>query len=410
MSDPVRVVTDAERRGRLGVRHALAEPVSDPRAAATAVVCLHGTEPTSVYLAARARCGASVADVERALYGERSLVRQLAMRRTVFAFPRDVLPAVLGSAAARVAGQQAALLARGVTAAGLAPDGAAWVEQACAQVLGLLQQAPATTRQLRQRLPVLAERLPSPERGAGAAPTPVAPRVLTVLAAGGAVVRGPNQGGWTVSRPVWTPADAWLGGPVRPLGKTQGYAELVRRWLWSFGPGTEADLTWWLGATRRAVRRALTDVGAVLVLLQDGSPAWLHPDDLDEVRPPAPWAALLPALDPTTMGWHSRGFHVDPATATAAYDRAGNGRPTAWWDGRIIGTWTQHQDGTVVVVPAERLPPRAATALETEAKHLTTWLDGHVIRSSLQAVPSHRARNPARSLRPRAAVTAGPDA
>lgn len=67
-------------------------------------------------------------------------------------------------------------------------------------------------------------------------------------------------------------------------------------------PGTEADLVWWLGATKGAVRRALDDVGAVAVQLEDGEGAWLRPDDQDPVADPGPWAALLPALDPTTMG------------------------------------------------------------------------------------------------------------
>ena len=48
---------------------------------------------------------------------ERDIVRQLAMRRIVFAFPRDLLAAILGNAAA--------LLARDVVAGALAIDGIA---------------------------------------------------------------------------------------------------------------------------------------------------------------------------------------------------------------------------------------------------------------------------------------------
>jgi hypothetical protein len=64
---------------------------------------------------------------------------------------------------------------------------------------------------------------------------------MTVLAAGGSLVRGAKDGSWTVSRPYWTPIETWLGCPVPPRPEAQGYAELVRRWLWAFGPGTEAD-------------------------------------------------------------------------------------------------------------------------------------------------------------------------
>jgi len=394
---PVRTVSDAERRARLGLRHALAGEAAlvpgDVAAAARSVVCLHATEAASVYLSAWARCGAGREDVEASLYRDRSIVKQMAMRRTVFAIPQDLLPAVRGSAAARVATQQQALLARSLVTGGVADDVTAasrWVERACAQVLTRLQASPASTRHLREELPLLALRLPRPEAPT-APPAPIASRVLTVLAATGQVVRGDNEGDWTTSRPRWTPLQTWIAGSThatahtRTLPEAQGYAELVRRWLWAYGPGTEADLTWWLGATKTAVRRALADVGAVEVDLQDGSQAWLHPDDVDEVGPPQAWAALLPALDPTTMGWKGRAFHVDATTAATVYDRAGNGLPTAWWNGHIIGTWSQQADGVVIVQPHVPLSGAADRALRRKAGELTRWLDGRVLRTT-----SHR--------------------
>ncbi|TDC53499.1 winged helix DNA-binding domain-containing protein, partial [Actinomadura sp. KC345] len=45
-------------------------------------------------------------------------------------------------------------------------------------------------------------------------------------------------------RPGWRP---------EALDARQGYAELVARWLWSYGPGTVEDLAWWLGANLRSV-------------------------------------------------------------------------------------------------------------------------------------------------------------
>ncbi len=199
------------------------------------------------------------------------------------------------------------------------------------------------------------------------------------------MVRGTNDGGWKVSRPYWTTTETWLGSPVHPLSEAEGYAELVRRWLWAFGPGTEADIVWWLGATKTSVRRALADVGAIPVQLDNGAPAWLQPDDVEEVRPGPPWAALLPALDSTTMGWHDRGFYVDEITSGMVYDSANNGKPTAWWDGHIVGSWVQEEDSTVVVIPATQLPRSAIIALKHEAAQLTTWLDGDVIRSNFQS-------------------------
>jgi hypothetical protein len=380
MGEVARHGGDDERRARLGVRHALAAPVGDVLAAARAVVCLHATEPASVHLAARARCGASRSDVDRALYADRSVVKQLAMRRTVFAFPRDLLPAVWGSAAARVAGQQRRQVAQEVERTGIADDGAAWTDEHL-DLLGrlLAERGPLTAAAIREALPALDARV---TRGTGAyqAEVAISGRIIVTLAATGAIVRGENAGGWKLSRPRWTTTADWLGETPDPLPEPEGYAALVAAWLRAFGPGTEADLVWWLGATKAAVRRALGDVAAVPVSLDSGAIGWLLPDDLDPVLSPGPWAALLPALDPTTMGWKERDFHLG-AHAEKVFDRNGNGGPTAWWDGRVVGVWFQRDDGVVEIALAEEVRRAGQRALAAEATALTEWLDGDVVRS-----------------------------
>lgn len=377
------LISDEQRRARLARRHALAEPAGSVAEAAAAMTCLHATEPASVHLAAFARSGASIAEVDKALYDERSVVKQLAMRRTVFAFPRDLLPAVWGSAAARVAIQQRAQLSRDVVKAGIARNGDRWVEKTTADVLTALhEQGPMSTIQLRAALPALAERIVvSPGKKYGGE-FPVAPRVLTTLAASGAIVRGDNDGGWKTSRPRWTVTADWVDAEPA-LDEAAGYAALVRSWLSTFGPGTETDIVWWLGATKTAVRRALTDLDAVEVRLESGT-GWVLPDDLDDAEPVDPWAALLPALDPTVMGWKERGFYLGDH-AERLFDANGNGGPTAWWCGRIVGGWTQEDAGTVVVVPAEPLDRAAVKALDAQAARLTEWLAGDVVKSIYQA-------------------------
>jgi hypothetical protein len=381
----VRTVDDRERRARLAVRHALHPDhrVPDPVAAARAMTVLHATEAATVHLAVRARTDPEAPpapeDVDRVLGEDRSLVKQLAMRRTLFVLPRDLLPAVLGSASARVAQTQRRALVRDVERHGVAPDGEAWVDRARSGVLDRLTgAAPTNARQLREELPELAGQVVhAPGKSYGGA-APLAPRVLTLLGAEGLVVRGPNAGHWRLNRPTWVLADEWLGGQVEPTGTAEGYAELVRRWLRTFGPGTLEDLQWWLGSTRTAARAALAAVDAVQVVLDDGSTAWLLPDDLDPVGPVEPWAALLPALDPTTMGWRGRDFYLDPRLRPFLFDTNGNAGTTAWWDGRVVGAWVQDDEGVVQVVaaPDVRLPAEARRALDVEADRLTRWLDG----------------------------------
>lgn len=379
-------ITDDQRRSRLARRHALGHPAASVEEATAAMTCLHATEPANVHLAAWARTGCTHEEVDRALYIDRSVVKQLAMRRTVFVFPRELLPAVWGSAAARVVVQQSAQLARDVVKGGIAADGEAWVAEQTAAVHDLLRaEGPRMTVELRAALPALNARLRFAEGKAYGGETPIAPRVLTTLAASGVIVRGENAGGWKTSRPRWTAVEDWLPDVGVRLPEDEGYATLVRSWLQTFGPGTEDDIVWWLGATKAAVRAALRKVSALEVGLDGGAIGYVLPEDVDDLGVAAePWAALLPALDPTTMGWKQRAWYLGPH-AEAIFDRNGNGGPTAWWNGRIVGGWRQEDDGTVRVVPAEPLPEEARKALETRASELTDWLDGDVVRSIYQS-------------------------
>ena len=237
--------------------------------------------------------------------------------------------------------------------------------------------------QLRAELPALDARLTYAEGKSYGAELPIAPRVLTTLAASGVIVRGRNDGSWKSSRPLWTAVEDWLPDAPAALPERDAYAELVRSWLQTFGPGTEDDIAWWLGATKAAVRHALEDVQAVKVGVTGGV-GYLLPDDTEEEAPVGAWAALLPALDPTTMGWKARDWYLGPH-AEAMFDRNGNGGPTAWWNGRIVGGWRQEADGSVVVVPAETLEPAATQALAEQAERLTAWLDGDVVKSIYQS-------------------------
>ena len=376
--------SDAQRRTRLARRHGVhpAFRYPDPVAATTAMTVLHATEPPTVHLALHARVDGLTTDaVDDLLNEQRTVVKQLAMRRTLFGFPRDLLPAALGSASARVAASELRRLAGDVERSGVATDGIAWVEAAAADVLAHLGADGALdATALRQQVPALATRITFGS-GKWSQEAPIAPRVITLLGARGQVFRGRNASHWRISRPVWTSARAWLGADPVLLPEAEGYAELVRRWLWTFGPGTETDLVWWLGATKAAVRRALADVAAVGVVLDSGETGWVLPGDEEPDEPVEPWAALLPTLDPTTMGWKQRDFYLDPADVPFLFDSVGNGGTTAWWDGRVVGCWVQEPDASVRVVYRTDPGRTARAALDAEARRLTGFFAGEVVTS-----------------------------
>jgi hypothetical protein len=373
----MRHIGDDERRARIGLRHGIApgRRLADAGAATTAMTVLHATEPGSVYLGLAARVdGITQADVDRALYEDRSVVRQLAMRRTLFGFPRDLLPSAWGSASARVASQERARIGRDVVAAGLAANGDAWVDEAGAAIVRRLAGGEAlTTRQLRAEVPEIAGRVLTSANSRWGGELPIAPRLLTYLGARGIVARGPNAGHWRTSRPTWTLMADWLGEVPAARDEADGYSDLVGRWLWTFGPGTERDIAWWLGSPLATVRTALATLGAEAVTLDGGGTGWVLPDDLEPATEVEPWAALLPVLDPTTMGWKERDFYLGPH-GPELFDTAGNAGTTAWWNGRIVGCWVQDDDGSVRVALLEEVPRAAHAAFAVEAERLGAWL------------------------------------
>jgi hypothetical protein len=339
------------------------------------MVCLHGTDPVSVYLSAWARVdGMTLTDLERALYVDRSLVKHLAMRRTLFVFPRESMGFAQAGASNRVAGAERRRLVRDVEAAGLHRNGERWLSRAWEQVLAVLSDGrEATSSELRDEIPLLEGSIAYGEGKSWGGRMPVGPRVLTTLSAAGHIVRASNDGGWTTSRPRWASMESWLGEVAAPT-EAEGVAALVERWLRAFGPGTAADVKWWLGSTVAAVRRALADLAAVEVDL-DGRTGYLLPDDLDPTDPVEPWAALLPPLDPTTMGWFERDWYLGPYRAQL-FDTSGNAGPTVWWEGRIVGGWNQSDTGEVVLQMLEDVGAEGVRAVEREAARLTDWLGG----------------------------------
>jgi Winged helix DNA-binding domain len=340
------------------------------------MVCLHATDPATVYLSAWARVSdMSVADLDRALYVERSLVKQLAMRRTLFVFPRETLALARAAAGSRVAETERRKLIRDVEEAGLHRDGERWLAAAERDVLSVLSDGrEATMRELRAEVPGLEGAIVYGEGRSWGGKAPVGPRVLTVLSAAGEIVRATNAGGWTTSRPRWASLEAWLGEPITELAAAEATAGLVERWLRTFGPGTEADIRWWLGSTLTAVRSALLDLNAVEVDL-DGRTGHVLPDDLEATEPVDAWAALLPPLDPTTMGWFERDWYLGPYKEQL-FDTNGNAGPTVWWEGRIVGGWRQSDAGEVILHVLEDVGAEGRRAVEDTAAGLTEWLDG----------------------------------
>jgi hypothetical protein len=385
----------AQRRARLAARHHLApgHAAPSPEAVARSLVAVHGSDPSSAVLGLTARtAAATVADVEDALYRDKTLIRLLGMRRTVFITGRDMAPVIQAACSDAVAAREHRKLLGYITEAGLAADPAAYLATAQDAALAALAAAgEATAVDLAAADPRLGAQIVLGRGTPNEGRVSVASRVLFLLAAQGQAVRARPRGGWTSHQYRWAALADWAPG-LQPWTEPDASVELARRWLAAYGPATVDDLRWWTGWTAAQTRRALTALRPAEADL-DGIPGIVLPDDTDPdpgdpagpggpvspagaagpVGPGEPWAALLPGLDSTAMGWQQRGWFLGEHAARL-YDRNGNAGPTLWWDGRVVGTWAQAPDGEIICRFLEDVGAQAVAAAQAAATRLAATL------------------------------------
>lgn len=370
----MRRISIDERRARLARRHHLAAAASSPVDAARALVGLHSSDPVTPVLGSRARVrGFVVEDLERALYEARTLARVLGMRRTMFVLPLEQVPVVHGACTRALAGGERKRLVGWIQADGLAEDAAEWLEDVERRTLAALRQlGEATATELSAVVPELRERVVVGAGTRAATAVGMSTRVLFLLATDGRIVRGRPRGSWISTQYRWAPLDDVLGIDVDALETQSARTQLVTLWLRAFGPATVDDLRWWTGWSLRDTQRTLSGITTATVDL-DGVAGLVLADDVDRVRPPGLWVKLLPALDPTSMGWKHRDFYLGGHRA-AIFDRNGNAGPTVWCDGRIVGGWAHRTSGEVVVRLLEDIGADAGRLVDEEAAALSQWL------------------------------------
>ncbi|GIH09325.1 hypothetical protein Rhe02_73920 [Rhizocola hellebori] len=370
----MRRISVAQRRARLGLRHRLAAHASSPLEVAQSMVALHATDPATVFLSIYARQPeVTVAAIESALYDERSLLRLHGMRRTLFVAPVELASAIAHSCVKTFVAQSRRTYVQLLAEAGVGDE--AWLaELQAAAEAALAKRGKATAAQISTEEPRLLTRIRLAAGKSYESTTTITAWVLFLLAAEGRIARGRPSGSWTSSQWTWSPMDAWLPGGLPELSPAQARAELAKAWLGAFGPATMADLKWWTGWTAAHTREALTASGAIEVDL-DGVTGLVLAEDVDPVGEQPPWVALLPALDPTPMGWAQRHWYLGEHAA-AVFDNTGNAGPTVWCDGRVVGGWAQLPTGEVAYRLLEDVGAEAVAALDGAADRLQRWLAG----------------------------------
>ncbi|MBU2668910.1 winged helix DNA-binding domain-containing protein [Actinoplanes bogorensis] len=148
-----------------------------------------------------------------------------------------------------------------------------------------------------------------------------------------------------------------------PWEPSAALQEVVRRYLWSYGPATPAEITRWLAVPPAFLRSVL--------------PLEIVDDPLPDSR--ASGVRLLPYFDAYVVASHPREVVFPGRAFTRALNRGQAGNfPVLLVDGLAAGVWHQRRAGRRVhltVEPVEPLSRHRLAALDDEVARLGQALD-----------------------------------
>ena len=353
-------------------RHGLADGSAHPTCAdAVAAMCgAHAQVLSAAELSVGLRVdGATRADVRRALWQERSLVKTFGPRGTIHLLPTRDLPLWTGALSALPARRSP--FKEDVR---LSPEQTDVVVDAIADALVDAElTADELTTAIVARAGAWAGDLVMP---AFQGFWPRWRQATHTAAHRGALCFGLNRG----RQVTYTSPRRWLPG-FAPATGAAALDELVRRYLHAYGPATGEHLARWLNVTPAWAAQRFAALGDALEEVElEGAPAWVLAGDAALPGDPPPAVRLLPYFDAYTVAAQPRAalFPGRAAQRALAGGQAGN-FPVLLVDGVVAGVWHQRRSGrriTLTVEPLSRLNAQRRSALQAETERLGAILEG----------------------------------
>jgi Winged helix DNA-binding domain len=336
-------------------RQALTDPATDQGPAAIAgVLCgahaqVLGAAELSI---ARRIAGATRADVRRALWKERALVKTFGPRGTVHLLPAADLPMWTGALQA--------LPSSVPTHPEPVRFSATQTDEVIAAIGDALAEGELTVDELTGAIvdrtgPWAGEE--TMEAFGGRWPRW---RQLTSTAAHrGVLCFGPNRG----PRVTYTNPHRWLPG-FRPDDGAAALRALVRRYLYAYGPATAQHFARWLNLPpRRAVELFDQLAGELEQVELDGAPGWVVAGDTGTPAQPHRGIRLLGYFDAFVVAGQPRERLYPGPAATRGLTPAGQAGnyPVLLVDGVVGGIWHQRRSGHRLAITVEPLGELTAT-------------------------------------------------
>jgi len=330
-------------------RHALAEPSADLDPAGIAgLLCGAHAQVLSAaeFSIGRRIAGATRADVQRALWQERTLVKTFGPRGTIHLLPAADLPMWTGALSALP------------SPAPSHPDGVRFAPEQAEAVIAAIGGALAETELTVDELTAAIADRAGPwaveqTMEAFGDKWPRWRQLTSTAAHRGVLCFGPNRG----RKVTYTSPHRWLPG-LRPADGDAALRALVRRYLRAYGPATPQHFARWLGIPPRHATGLFTRLAGELERVElDGEPGWTVAGDTGTPPEPHRGIRLLPYFDAYVVAAQPRERLYPGAAAARALTPAGQAGnyPVLLVDGVVGGVWHQRRSGRTLAITVEPL-------------------------------------------------------
>jgi hypothetical protein len=337
-------------------RHALTEPANDLGPAEIAgVLCgAHAQVMSAAELSIGRRvAGATRADVQRALWEDRTLVKTFGPRGTIHLLSAADLPMWTGALAALP------------SSVAMHPEPVRFNPEQADEVIAAIGDALADTELTIDELTEAIVVRAGPWAGERTMEAfqdmwPRWRQLTSTAAHRGLLCFGPNRGRMV----TYTNPHRWLPG-FHPDKGDLALRTLVKRYLFAYGPATPQHFARWLGiAPRRAVEVFDGLAGDLDHVELDGEPGWTMAGDTRMPQEPHRGIRLLPYFDAYVVASQPRERLYPGAAATRGLTptgQAGN-YPVLLVDGVVGGVWLGRRAGRSLAITVE--PLRELTAVQ----------------------------------------------
>jgi Winged helix DNA-binding domain len=329
-------------------RHALTEPATDQGPAGVAgLLCgVHAQVLSAAeFSIARRIAGATRADVRRALWQERTLVKTFGPRGTIHLLPTADLPMWTGALSA-------------LPSVPRHPEGVRFTprqaEEVIAAIGGALADAELTVDELTGAIADLAGPWAVEQTmEAFGGKWPRWRQLAGTAAHRGMLCFGPDRG----RKVTYTNPHRWLPG-FRPADGGAALRTLVTRYLHAYGPAAPRHFAKWLAIPPRFAADLFGGLAGELEPVElDGEPGWTVTGDTGTPPEPHRGIRLLPYFDSYVVAGQPRERLYPGAAAARALTPAGQAGnyPVLLVDGVVGGVWHQRRSGRKIAITVEPL-------------------------------------------------------